>query len=127
MPDTPPFDPPYFSIDKTDSGVRVIHTGSDGSRQERLLGLHETAGLLVDMPQSSPVSSAATAGGWKKPAKASGGKRPEGATKLAVPFAEKDAAKKLGARWDAEGRTWYVPPGVDATPFRRWLPAADQG
>ena len=45
---------------------------------------------------------------------------------LNVPFAEKDAAKALGARWDAKARKWYVPsaavlrvsPGLE-----RWMDA----
>lgn len=41
---------------------------------------------------------------------------------LRVPFAEKDKAKALGARWDAGRKTWYVPDGVDAMKFVRWLP-----
>ena len=41
---------------------------------------------------------------------------------LDVPFAEKDAAKRLGARWDAARKLWYVPDGVDAGAFGRWLP-----
>jgi len=40
---------------------------------------------------------------------------------LQVPFNEKDAAKRLGARWDGDGKIWYVPEGVDARPFSRWL------
>ena len=40
---------------------------------------------------------------------------------LAVPFAEKDEAKRLGARWDGERKLWYVPDGVDAGAFGRWL------
>ena len=40
---------------------------------------------------------------------------------LKVPFAEKDQAKSLGARWNGELKVWYVPPGVDATPFAKWL------
>ena len=31
---------------------------------------------------------------------------------LKVPFHDKDAAKRLGARWNAERRTWFVPDGV---------------
>jgi len=30
-----------------------------------------------------------------------------------VPFAEKDEAKRLGARWDMAERRWYAPPGVE--------------
>ncbi len=40
---------------------------------------------------------------------------------LVVPFAEKDEAKALGARWDAASRKWYVPSGKDAAAFARWL------
>lgn len=40
---------------------------------------------------------------------------------LNVPFFLKDEAKSLGARWDAERRTWYIPAGMDQTPFTRWM------
>lgn len=40
---------------------------------------------------------------------------------LKVPFNEKDQAKSLGARWNAEAKVWYVPQGVDAAPFEKWL------
>lgn len=39
---------------------------------------------------------------------------------LTVPFAEKDQAKSLGARWNAEKKKWYVPAGADPTPFKKW-------
>ena len=42
---------------------------------------------------------------------------------LEVPFAEKDDAKKLGARWDPEIRKWFVPEGLDPLEFRRWMPS----
>lgn len=42
---------------------------------------------------------------------------------LKVPFAEKDEAKSLGARWDKDLKTWYVPDGVDASLFAKWLHA----
>jgi hypothetical protein len=41
-------------------------------------------------------------------------------TYLNVPFAEKDAAKALGARWDAANKKWYVPAGKDITLFAQW-------
>lgn len=43
---------------------------------------------------------------------------------LKVPFSEKDQAKSLGARWNTEAKHWYVPQGVDAAPFEKWLTAA---
>jgi hypothetical protein len=47
---------------------------------------------------------------------------------LNVPFAEKEEAKRLGARWDETKRQWYVPSilcGNDASisDFRRWFPS----
>lgn len=43
------------------------------------------------------------------------------ATYLNVPFAEKNEAKALGAKWDPTERAWYVPEGRDAAPFARWM------
>ncbi len=40
---------------------------------------------------------------------------------LKVPYAEKDQAKALGARWNAERKAWYVPDGTETAPFERWL------
>lgn len=42
-------------------------------------------------------------------------------TNLQVPFAEKDEAKALGARWDPGRRTWYVQNVTDMGPFARWM------
>ena len=41
-------------------------------------------------------------------------------TYLNVPFAQKDAAKALGARWDAANKKWYVPADKDITLFAQW-------
>lgn len=41
---------------------------------------------------------------------------------LAVPYEEKDAAKELGAKWDAEAKSWYVGPDADMTRLQNWLP-----
>ncbi|WP_333878665.1 DUF5710 domain-containing protein [Methylobacter sp.] len=39
---------------------------------------------------------------------------------LNVPFAQKDEAKALGARWDAVQKKWFVPPEKDITLFAKW-------
>ncbi|HEX8883247.1 MAG TPA: zincin-like metallopeptidase domain-containing protein, partial [Noviherbaspirillum sp.] len=44
-------------------------------------------------------------------------------TYLAVPFEQHHEAKALGARWDRQQQSWYVPVHLDATAFARWLPA----
>lgn len=38
-----------------------------------------------------------------------------------IPYAEKDEAKMLGARWDSASKTWYVPDGVSVDHFLKWL------
>nr|WP_232102429.1 DUF5710 domain-containing protein [Stutzerimonas stutzeri] len=35
---------------------------------------------------------------------------------MKVPFAEKDEAKALGARWDPQAKVWYVPEGNETAP-----------
>jgi hypothetical protein len=40
---------------------------------------------------------------------------------LNVPYKEKDDAKKLGARWDAGKKKWYIPGTGDTGPFKKWL------
>jgi hypothetical protein len=44
---------------------------------------------------------------------------------LVTPFAEKDAVKSLGTRWDAAKKVWYFTDVVDLTPFLRWIPDLD--
>lgn len=40
---------------------------------------------------------------------------------LNVLFKEKEAAKRLGAKWDEDRVSWYIPPGVDRKLFTRWM------
>ena len=42
---------------------------------------------------------------------------------LKVPYAEKDEAKALGARWNPTRKCWYVPDGKPTEPFERWIVA----
>ncbi|PYE73376.1 phage/plasmid primase-like uncharacterized protein [Xylophilus ampelinus] len=41
-----------------------------------------------------------------------------------VPYKEKDEAKGLGARWDRQQQSWYVPPGTNAVPLAKWAQGA---
>lgn len=38
-----------------------------------------------------------------------------------VPFAEKEQAKKLGAKWDKEQKCWFIPEYLDEKPFEKWI------
>ena len=42
---------------------------------------------------------------------------------LSCPYADKDAAKALGARFDPDRRAWYAP-AARASAFARWIPGA---
>lgn len=41
-------------------------------------------------------------------------------TYLKVPFADKDAVKQLGAKWDGDMKSWYIPDGTDESAFSNW-------
>jgi len=41
---------------------------------------------------------------------------------LNVPYAQKDAAKAFGAKWDVTNKKWYVPADKDVTLFAKWQP-----
>lgn len=43
-------------------------------------------------------------------------------TFLAVPYKEKERAKKFGAKWDKDNKLWYAPEGTDLTPLAAWMP-----
>lgn len=42
-------------------------------------------------------------------------------TRLYSNISEKEEVKALGARFNGEGKFWYVLPGQDLAPFERWL------
>ena len=42
-------------------------------------------------------------------------------TYLNTPFHQKDEVKRLGARWDTVAKKWFVPAGMDTTPFSEWI------
>jgi antirestriction protein ArdC/phage/plasmid primase-like uncharacterized protein len=44
-------------------------------------------------------------------------------TYINVPYREKNEAKALGASWDRGQQSWYIPVGVEQTPFSKWLQA----
>ena len=48
-------------------------------------------------------------------------------TYLNVPFAQKDAAKALGARWDPAVKKWYVPADKALEAFAQWSVVSEVG
>ena len=47
--------------------------------------------------------------------------RPMPRTHRTVHYAQKKAAKSLGAKWDATVNHWYVPESIELAPFAAWL------
>jgi putative DNA primase/helicase len=41
-------------------------------------------------------------------------------TYLSVPYAERQEAKRFGARWDRNARSWYIAAGTPLAPVERW-------
>ena len=41
-------------------------------------------------------------------------------TFINVPFKEKEEARDLGAKWDRQKTSWYIPEGMDSKPFDKW-------
>jgi antirestriction protein ArdC/phage/plasmid primase-like uncharacterized protein len=37
-----------------------------------------------------------------------------------VPYKQKDEVKALGAKWDRQQQSWYIPAGVDSALFAKW-------
>ena len=109
----------------TESARRVLRLGVD-----RLVVGRERDGGSVRVGQGAYIGEEvamtreAAAGSGSEP---SGAVAPVGARRrlwLEVPYAEKDAAKSAGARWDAARRSWYAPAGItrDLAPWATRAP-----
>jgi Domain of unknown function (DUF5710) len=107
MTTTLPFDPPYKTKRTSPQGERWVEVRVDGTE------------IDTAAPPPTPHFSEDTG---KKSAARPEPSKPAGAI-LNVPFAEKDEAKRLGARWDSAKKKWYVPLGTDLKAFSRWLSA----
>ena len=43
--------------------------------------------------------------------------------KINVPYPERDEARKLGARWNSDKKSWFIPDSItDINVFQKWLP-----
>lgn len=107
MYDSVPFDPPYVIKISCQEGERWVEVQKDGTE------VPCKAPMPLPLHSHSPKTSAAASA-------APNARGPKG-TVLNVPYAQKDEAKRLGAKWDAARKKWYVPQGVNAEPFSRWV------
>lgn len=109
MTNDPPFHPPYLTIHGTGADAYCVETLADGTTRP------------APMPQKIAAAVAAPSTSARAPAPAARGNQ-RAFMYLNVPFADKESAKKLGAKWDAEKKKWYVPHGVDVNGFKEWWP-----
>lgn len=100
-----PFDPPFTIKITGPEGDRWVEVREDGTE------------VPCNAPLAWPLSSGEAT---TVSAAASGNSSKRKNTFLKVPYAEKDEAKRLGAKWDPVRKKWYVPQGVDVAPFSRW-------
>jgi putative DNA primase/helicase len=47
-------------------------------------------------------------------------------TYITVPFAEKNEAKAMGAKWDKKQSSWYIPKEIDPQSFSKWNTTTNQ-
>jgi hypothetical protein len=40
---------------------------------------------------------------------------------IKVPFADKDRAKAVGAKWCGVKKTWYIPTDAELQKFKKWM------
>ncbi len=77
---------------------------------------------LEQAAQQRTAGEKQAAGQEEDPAMSASAEKPR--TYIAVPFAEKDEAKGLGAKWDRKAKAWYVPTGIDTAAFAKWADTA---
>ncbi|EMF7039447.1 DUF1738 domain-containing protein [Salmonella enterica] len=84
--------------------------GTDDAAEKSAVTQAQRVGLDADRKATRPVLH-------EKPEKPM-----QERTYLAVPFAEKNEAKALGAKWDKDAKSWYAPEGVDVATsgLARW-------
>ncbi len=120
--DPTPFDPPYFTFLEGEDGRRVVETLADGTTRTIMRDASFPMRAQSSTSPAGNVNVAPAGVASPKPASATAGKG--AALILDVPFAQKDKAKAIGAKWDADKKKWYVPHGLDIKLFEAWWPAS---
>lgn len=97
---------------------KVVHSAGDSLRKAFNYATFDTEILLaINVPTSAMEKITTAPYVDRKLQEASRVKY------LACPFAEKDAVKRLGAKWDPEDKKWFVRYKTrdELIPFRRWI------
>lgn len=102
-----------------DDPYEIVRACRDAEQiKEYVLGLERQKEVAVEQPEKTvrleKEEGIAAMGVPANPAKEK--------TFLAVPYKEKNQAKKLGAKWDKENKLWFAPEGTGLNSLARWLP-----
>ena len=122
----------YYQLDEVDN--IIIRHYEDGLGQPLEIGknytIENTGGVRSIVHENTHVNVAEKASRTVFPTSENDAREPETSAAprrvyINVPFAEKEQAKGLGAKWDKERRSWYVPEdlGVEAAErnFKKWM------
>lgn len=108
-----------------EKGLDLVATGNlSADRYEEKL--NEFIAKIVQSVKTQEISPKLTVivGGYSKDIKQESPAKKFKTTAecyLNVPFNDRDEAKALGAFWDANAKSWYVPKGKDPKPFEKWI------
>ncbi len=97
----------------------IFHAARDAETIKTWVMEPERRLALVEAAREKAAGKERAAGQAEEPAMSETDK-PKIRTFIAVPFAEKDEAKGLGAKWDRKEKSWYVPEGLDPAGFAKW-------
>lgn len=94
---------------------------------QRLEAIHTQAKVyqsqeVQEQSQSRSQAQAREANSMETPKQEAQQQTAQEKTWLNVPYREKNEAKKHGARWDREAKSWYAPEGTNLAPLAKWLP-----
>ena len=119
-------------VDAFCTNLVALYGGDEAAQQaaEELLGdmartLSPMGGAVATIQAGMPGTTVAAPQGQPQPQHGgAGGGAPNIAqydTHFQSGFADKDAVKAAGGRWDTARRQWYAPRGSDLRAFERWI------
>lgn len=111
------------------AGLAVFGTKMDESMKREVMALGADL-LATKEPKKTPAAAAAPAPRPAPAAAPAAASAPRSApapapaavkTYLTTGFSDKETVKALGAHFDYDAKKWFVPPGADLTPFKKWM------
>lgn len=104
-----------------DNPLEILHAASDAERiHDSILAFEQKQVQQQDQSHETSVQPSKVHTGAQEP-------QLHERQYITVPYQENEEAKDLGARWDRQQKSWYVPPEADEAPFAQWVQGAAQG